>query len=221
MIKCDKCNSKCALGEMLNASGNNNNLAQVNFKKGDIIFREGTFSNHVAFLKCGIVKLHMQGPVKDKIIRIVRAPTYLGLPTSLNDAINHFSATAIIDSTVCFIETDQFRNFIYNNGRFAYEIITELCENDLMDYQRYTNQSQKQIPGMIAETLLCLADRIFSSNRFNFPLTQGELGDLVGTSRESVSRVLSDFSSHKIIAFNGKELNILNRSLLEEISEKG
>jgi CRP/FNR family transcriptional regulator len=163
----------------------------------------------------------MHGPVKEKILRIVKAPVYVGLPTSISDSFNHFSATAIIDTTVCFIATAQFRNFIYKNGKFAYEILVELCENELMDYQRYTNQSQKQIPGMIAETILCLSDRIFQDNRYNFPLTQSELGDLVGTSRETVSRVLSDFSQNKIIAFNGKELNILKRDLLEEISAKG
>jgi CRP/FNR family transcriptional regulator len=200
---------------------NKNTIAQISFKKGEIIFREGTLSNNVAFLKCGIVKLHMHGPVKEKILRIVKAPVYIGLPTSISDSVNHFSATAIIDTTVCFIEIEQFRNFIYNNGKFAYKILVELCENELMDYQRYTSQSQKQIPGMIAETILCLSDRIFMDNRYYFPLTQSELGDLVGTSRESVSRVLSDFSQNKIIAFNGKELNILKREVLEEISVKG
>lgn len=221
MNKCEKCLSRCALSEMLAKSNIKDNFAQINFKKGETIYREGTLSNNVAFLKCGIVKLHMSGPVKEKILRIVKAPTYIGLPTSINDTINHFSATAVIDTTVCFIEKDKFRQFIFNNGKFAYEIIVELCEQELFDYQRYTSQSQKQIPGMIAETILCLSDRIFNDNRFNFPLTQSELGDLVGTSRETVSRVLSDFSQNKIIAFNGKEINILKRDLLEQISEKG
>jgi CRP/FNR family transcriptional regulator len=205
---------------MLDSLGKN--ITRVNFKKSENIFREGALSQNVAFLKCGIVKLHLHGPVKEKILRIVKAPTYIGLPTSISNNINHFSATAIIDTSVCFIGIDQFRSFIYNNGKVAYEIMVEMCENELMDYQRYTNQSQKQIPGMIAETILCLSDRIFNEeNRFNFPLTQSELGDLVGTSRESVSRTLSDFSQNKIIAFNGKELNILKRGVLEEISAKG
>ena len=221
MNKCDNCTDKCVMYGMIDESFLKNHHAQLSFKKGDIIFREGTFSNNVAFLKCGIVKLHMHGPVKDKILRIVKAPTYIGLPTSISDSINHFSATAIIDTTVCFIEIEAFRNFIYNNGKFAYEIIVSLCESELLDYQRYTSQSQKQIPGMIAETILCLSDRIFNNNRFYFPLSQSELGDLVGTSRESVSRILSDFSANKIIAFNGKELNILKRDVLEQISEKG
>ncbi|MEI6852364.1 MAG: Crp/Fnr family transcriptional regulator [Bacteroidota bacterium] len=223
MFKCDQCSERCIASnlprQLLDDLGKN--IAQIEFKKGDNIFREGALSQSVAFLKCGIVKLHLHGPVKEKILRIVKAPTYIGLPTSISDNINHFSATAIIDTTVCFIDLHQFREFIYNNGKFAYDIMVEMCENELLDYQRYTNQSQKQLPGMIAETILCLSDRIFNSNRFNFPLTQSELGDLVGTSRESVSRILSDFSQNKIIAFNGKELNILNRDVLEEISAKG
>jgi CRP-like cAMP-binding protein len=224
MFKCEHCNSKCIAGQMPQSILDNlkKHISRVNFKKGDFIFKEGELSQKVAFLKCGIVKLHMHGPVKEKILRIVKAPTYIGLPTSISNNINNFSATAIIDTSVCFIDTEQFREFIYNNGKIAFQIMIEMSENELMDYQRYTNQSQKQIPGMIAETILCLSDRIFNEeNRFIFPLSQSELADLVGTSRESVSRILSDFSQNKIITFNGKELNILKREMLEEISAKG
>lgn len=224
MHKCNDCSIKCAAANALHPEQMEvmeNNSVQVNFKKGDNIFRQGALSLNVAFLKSGIVKLHMHGPVHEKILRIVKAPTYLGLPTSFGDKINQFSATAIVDTTACFIDINLFRNFIYNNGKFAYEIIVELCENELNDYQRYTSQSQKQIPGLVAETLLCMSEKIFKETRFVFPLTQNELGDLVGTSRESVSRVLSDFSNNNIIEFKGKELNILNKDILKQISEKG
>ncbi len=197
------------------------NRAMVTFKKGDLIFKQGALSTNVAYLRTGIVKIHMQGPSKEKILRIVKAPSYFGIPTTFGNKINKYSATAIEETTVCFIDSNLFRNFIFKNGKFAYEIIVELCENELQDYERYANQSQKQVPGMVAERLICMSDNIFNSNHFNFPLTQSELADLVGTSRESVSRVLSDFSSNKLIEFKGKEITILNRDVLEQISEKG
>jgi len=197
------------------------NRAMVTFKKGDLIFKQGALSTNVAYLRTGIVKIHMQGPSKEKILRIVKAPSYFGIPTTFGNKINKYSATAIEETTVCFIDSNLFRNFIFKNGKFAYEIIVELCENELQDYERYANQSQKQVPGMVAERLICMSDTIFKSNHFNFPLTQSELADLVGTSRESVSRVLSDFSSNKLIEFKGKEITILNRDVLEQISEKG
>ena len=197
------------------------NSALVTFKKGDLIFKEGALSTNVAFLRTGIVKIHKQGPTKEKILRIVKAPSYFGIPTTFGNKINQYSATSIEDTTVCFIDSTLFRNFILENGKFAYEVIVELCQNELQDYERYANQSQKQIPGIVAERLICMSDTIFKSPRFIFPLTQGELADLVGTSRESVSRVLSDFSNSKIIEFKGKEITILKRDSLEQISQKG
>ncbi len=224
MQKCFDCTRKCAGAISLQPDqmeAMENNSIEVHFKKGDNIFRQGALSLNVVFLKCGIAKIHMQGPSGEKILRIVKAPSYLGLPTSLGDKINQFSATALVETTACFIDINLFRNFIYNNGKFAYEIIVDLCRNELNDYQRFTNQSQKQVPGLVAEILLCMADKIFENDRFVFPLTQNEFGDLIGTSRESVSRVLSDFSSNRIIEFQGKEMNILNKEMLNQISEKG
>ena len=224
MPQCQDCHIKCAAGNNLKPEEiemMHSQRVEVHFNKGDNIFREGALSLNVAFLKTGFAKIHMRGPVKDKILRIVKAPTYLGMPTTFGDKVNHFSATALVDTTVCFIDINLFKEFIYNNGKFAYGIIVELCENELFDYLRYTNQSQKQIPGIVAETLLCMSDKIFQKDRFIMPLTQSEFGDLVGTSRESISRILSDFNSNSIISFNGKEIIIKNRNLLEQISEKG
>lgn len=151
--------------------------ALVNFKKGEVIFKEEALSLNVAYLRTGIVKVHKKGPTGEKILRIMKAPTYLGIPTSMGDKINQFSATALVDTSVCFIDTVLFRNFIFQNGKFAYEIIVELCRNELNDYERFTSQSQKQVHGIVAETLLCMSEKIFESSQFNFPLTRSELGD--------------------------------------------
>ena len=198
-----------------------NNSVNVRFKKGEIIFKQDALSLNVAYLKTGLVKLHMHGPSKEKILRIVKAPAYLGIPTTFGDNVNQFSATALDDTSVCFIDSKLFRDFIYSNGKFAYEIIVELCKNELFDYQRYASLAQKQIPGLVAESILCLSDKIYEKDTFPFPLTRGEMGDLIGTSRESVSRVLTDFCNEKIIEVVSNDVRILNKDLLKQISEKG
>lgn len=221
---CKDCQIKSAAAKNLNTEEFDileSNSAQVIFKKGENIFKEGALSLNVAYLRTGIVKIHMHGPTREKILRIVKAPSYLGIPITFGDKINQYSATAIEDTSVCFIDSNYFRNFIYSNGKFAYEIIVELCKNELKDYHRYTSQSQKQIPGLVAETLLCISETIYNNSRFNFPLTRNEFGDMVGTSRESVSRVLSELSNEKIIEINGKEITILKKDTLEKISKNG
>lgn len=221
---CINCQIKSAAAKNLNSEEFKileTNSAQVNFKKGEIIFKQGALSLNVAYLRTGIVKLHMQGPSRQKILRIVKAPSYLGIPTTFGDKINQYSATAIEETSICFIDSNYFRNFIYSNGKFAFEVIEELCKNELKDYQRYTSQSQKQIPGLVAEALLCISESIYNNTRFIMPLTRTELGDMVGTSRESVCRALSEFSNEKILELKGKEINILKKELLEKISKNG
>ncbi len=197
------------------------NAVQVLFKKGEVILKQGAISTNVAFLKSGLVKIHMQGPVNEKILRIIKAPSYLGITTTFGVKLNQFSATALEATTVCFIDSNIFREFIYKNGKFAHEIIIELCNNELYDYQKSVSLSQKQIPGLVAETLLCMSDKIFNNDKFCFPLTRNEMSDMIGTTRESISRVLTEFSNDKIIELHGSEISILNKELLIQISEKG
>lgn len=197
------------------------NSVTVQFKKGEPIIKQNALSLNVAYLRQGMAKVHMHGPTHEKILRVVKAPTFLGLPTSFGEKINQFSVTAISEAEVCFIDLGIFRNLIFSNGKFAYELIVELCRNELNDYFRYASLAQKQIPGLVAETLLCFSEKLFNSDDFNMPLTRGEIGDLIGTSRESVSRVLSEMSQDNIIAFDCSQIKIINKDALNKISEKG
>jgi len=222
--KCSDCQIKSAATKNLTIKEFEileTNSARVNFKKGEIIFKQDALSLNVVYLRSGLVKIHMKGPSHEKILRIMKAPSYLGIPTSMGEKINQFSATAIEDTSVCFIDSNIFRNFIYTNGRFAYEVILELCRNELFDYQRYASLAQKQIAGLVAETLLCFSDKIYESDHFNIPITRSDMADLIGTSRESVSRVLTDMNNEKIIELDSSSLTILKRELLQQISEKG
>jgi CRP-like cAMP-binding protein len=223
-INCILCQDKSAATCKLNQDDLKvlgNNCVVVNYKKGDNIFLQGTLSSSIIYMKKGLAKIHMHGPSKEKILRLTKGPAYLGIPTTFGDKINRYSATALEDTTVCFIETEAFKNFIFSNGDFAYEIILDLCMNELADNQRYVDLFQKQIPGRLATTLLCMANKIFMKDQFELPLSRSDLGDLVGTSRESICRLLNDFHDQKIIEIKKKQISILKENLLEEISEKG
>ncbi len=197
------------------------NSAVVNFKKGEIIIKQEALSLNVVYLRKGLVKIHMKGPAKEKILRLVKAPSYLGIPTTLGNKINNYSVTALEDTSVCFIDANFFQMLIHGNGQFAYEIIVEICQNELFDQQRNINQEQKQMSGSVAETILCMSDKLFSDDNFESPLSRVELADLVGTSRESLSRVLSQFCNEKLIKIEGCHYEILDKNKLHMISKNG
>ncbi len=195
--------------------------ALVKFRKGDSLIRQGTFSTNVAYLRSGLAKVHIAGPYHEQIVRIVKAPTYLGLPTTFGDKINQYSVTVIETAEVCFIDINAFRSLLKANPEFSYEIMLELCRNELEVFYRCANRTQKQIRGKIADVLLELSERIYGNEKFSIPLNQEDLGNLVDSSRESVSRVLTEFEKDGIIRLTGKKVEIANKKSLLLISANG
>jgi len=223
--ECKDCpfNSKATLTlkecsfEQLNA-----NHAIVDFGKGDKIIQQGNLSTNVAFLRIGLAKVHITGPYHEQIVKLVKGPTYLGLPTTFGDKINQYSVTAVSsDVEVCFIDVNIFRNLLKENEQFSYEIILELCRNELESFRRCANRTQKQSRGNMADVLLDLSDNIFLADTFILPLNQSEMGNMVDTSRESISRMLSEFDRDGIIKITGKQIEILDKNRLKLVSQNG
>jgi len=221
---CKFCKHKSRASEQLSdteLSAQSDNCAECRFKKGDRIIRQGTLSSNVVFLREGLVKLHMTGPLHEQIIKLTNGPSYLGLPTTFGDKVNHYSATAIEDSLVCFIDLNTFRTFIMNNPNFAYELFIEQCINELNSYHRCVNRTQKQVSGSLAENLLFFADDIYHSDEFILPLSREELGNMIDASRESVCRTLNDFQNEGLIQIDSKKIKLLDKNRLQLISQYG
>ncbi len=197
------------------------NHLELGFGKGDSIIKQGMYSTNVVFLRKGLVKIHLKGPYHDQIVRLVKAPTYLGLPTTIGDKINQYSVTAVTDVEVCFIDIKVFQKILDENTKFSNEIILELCHNELESFRRCANRTQKQIRGNMADALLDFSDNIFQSDEFILPISQSELANLVDTSRESVSRVMTEFDKDGIISMKGKLIKVLNKKSLVLISQNG
>jgi len=197
------------------------NCALANLKPGDTIFKQGVFSNHIVYIRSGIVKLHLEGPHKDQILKIVKGPAYIGMPTTFDEKYYRYTATTVDTTGACYIDINTFKAFIYNNGHFAYEIIIELCKDELNQFKQCVSKAQKNVRGRIADTLLFFAHEIFGLNSFSLPLTRNELGNYVDATRESVSRILTEFHNEEIIRLQGKYIEILNEDKLSVISKTG
>lgn len=193
----------------------------IKFRKGDSIIKQGIFSTNVVYLRKGLAKIHIAGPHHEQILRIVKSPSYLGLPTTIGDKINQYSVTALDDAEVCFIDFTTFRFLLKENDSFSYEIILELCKNELESMRRCSNRTQKQTRGNIADVLIEFADHIYQSDTFVLPVSQAEIGNLVDTSRESVSRILTEFHNDGIVILTRKKIEIINKRSLYLISQNG
>ncbi len=195
---------------------------EVHLGKGDYFFREGSPGGHVVYLREGLASIHKQGPRgRNQILKIAKRGAYLGIQTILGDVINHYSATALVSSSACYIRVEVFKELIQKNGEFANEIVQYICQEELVYFNRFVSSWQKQLLGRLAETLLYFSEQVFYSRDYPMVLTGKELASMIGGSRESVSRALREFADTGIIRMTKRQVHILNPELLRKLAESG
>jgi CRP/FNR family transcriptional regulator len=194
----------------------------VNFKKGEMVCKQGSFATHIMYLEKGLVKIYMEGNPKDLILTITPEKNLMGLQ-AIYEGNNTFiySISTYTVSTVRLIDIQAFRQLLKQNSSFSYRVINLLNESTSHSYVRFFSLTQKQLHGRLADILLCLSQKIFKSESFDLPLSRSDLSDLTSMSTESVIRIIKDFKDDGIIDTNSKSITLLNIPRLESISAKG
>ena len=198
------------------------NIEHVSFDKGETIFREGVLNAHIFYLKKGLVKLHqLVGENKDVILKVNYPNCYFGLATVFGDRINRYSATAIEPTEVCVIDISTFKELILQNGKFAMEIISDVCKDELNVHKRYIELTLKQTIGRLAGALLFFSRTVYQATTFDLPLSRIELAEYLGISREGVTRGLAQFKEDGLINLDKNQITILKEERLDMLSEAG
>ena len=199
-----------------------NNSTEIRFQKGERIIKQGTFTQNIIFIKSGIFKLHLTGPLhKDEILKISKGPIFVGAPDVFANKVHSYSVTALSDTVTCFIEYTGYKYLVQNNGKFALELIKTLSQGIVSHYKYCVNKMQKQKIASFAEALLYFADYIFENDTFQIPITRVEFGEYIGTTRETITKIIHDFTEDRIIEVEGKKIKILNKAMLQKISKVG
>jgi CRP-like cAMP-binding protein len=198
------------------------NSSLVNYKKKDNIFRQNTRTSHIMVMLDGLAKIYKESR-NDRIIilRLAAPGAYLGMLSLLGGQVHQYSASAIENSTICFIDLSAFRNVILDNGKFAFNLLSLVSQEGLFIFDRLMGQSHKQLPGRIADVLIYFSDEIYGNHKFTFPITRRELAELAGTTKESFIRTLTEFKNDKIIKLDGSNVEIVSRDIVNTLSELG
>ncbi len=220
-IDCSNTNcfvNKYCSGEILDKISTSKN--QNIYRKGDYIFREGNTMLGIHFIQQGGVKVvtpNLNG--REQVVRLGSDGNILGHRVQDNDKY-YFNAIALVSTTVCFVETDVFRNACMESPDFAYNLILfyalELRRTEL----RVKYHAQMNIREKVAEAFVYL-NEIFGTNpetkTLNVELNRQEIADVAGTTPEQVSRQLSDFEEEKLILREKRDIQILDVKGLEKI----
>lgn len=194
----------------------------ITYRKNDNIFRQNMSSDYVLFVEEGLLKIEKEIRNNSQLIfKILKGPAYVGISSAIGQHTFNYSAYALADTRICFIDKNWFNSTMENNGKFAKHILKINCANEIDSINRLLTLLNKQVPGKMADVLLFFSRNIFQSNEFSIPLSRSEMADYIGISKKSFIRTLSEFKNDKLILVNGKRIKIVREDLLLMLSKIG
>lgn len=197
------------------------NVSRVKFKKNAVIAKEGDEFNNIFFLAKGFVKVFMDVGQQRIFMTMLAPGDYMGMSLFAKTEKYPYSLIALNDSVVYIINKESFSEEVYRNPLIMKWVITSLGHQINGLYNKIAYLRCKRMNGRIAETLLYLSDDIFKSDVFDLPVTRKQLGHYANVSPENVTRILKAFFNEKIINLQGKNVKILNKETLNQISRMG
>ncbi len=192
------------------------------YKKGDILYREGSRITGCYCIQKGVLKIYKTGvDEKSQIIAFARPGDITGYRSVLSNEVACTTVEALEDSEICFIPSEIIFTLIKKNADFALSLIQLTCK-ELNQANIYIKDiAQKTVRERLAEILLMLSDtfNVDAEGFITINLTREDLSSIVGTATESVIRILSEFKSEGLIELKGKKIKILNLKKLKLISD--
>lgn len=192
------------------------------YPKGATLFVEGQPARGVFILCSGRVKLSTSSADgKTLILRIAEPGEVLGLPATVTGTCYELTADVIEPAQANFITRNDFLGFLKDNGDAALRVAEQLGETYHSAISEMRTIGLSHSAGeKLARFLLEWAANYPEEKgqvRIKLTLTHEEIAQMIGSSRETVTRLLADFRKKNILQVSGSTLVIKNKQSLESI----
>ena len=190
------------------------------FKKGQLLIKEGTYSKGIYIIKKGKIKIHRTSSEgKESIIYIYKKPEFFGYRPLIADEPNPVSATALDNVVVSFIPKEVFESLLNNSSSFAKKLLVNVASEFTVWINKITLFSQFAVKERTAMSLLILSQVYRSETQSNSKTTiaigRDDLAAYVGTAKETLVRSLRVFKDEGIITSSGAKITIIKPKILE------
>lgn len=195
----------------------------MEYRRGNILFREGDESSAVFVICSGRVKVSATSREgRTLILRIATAGDVLGMGAALRGEEYEVTAEAIEPCQVRALRTKFFKQMLQEHGDASLGAAQALAK----DYRAAFDEACLiALPGSPAARMARLildwsanAKHEAPNSVVTMPLTHDELASMTATTRETVTRTLGRFRKEKLISTRGVVLNVLQPAALERIS---
>ncbi len=190
------------------------------YPKGATLFMEGHPSNGIYMLCQGRVKLSTcSRDGKVIILRIAEAGEVLGLSATVSDLNYEATAEVLEPCQVNFVRKEDFLRLIAQNAEACFSAIKQMSNKYHTVYIKVRSFGLSHTAAdRLAKLLLEWGKANSSGNggiHLKISYTHEEIAEMIGTSRETVTRILKDFKDRKLIALKGSDLIIHDQKKLD------
>jgi CRP/FNR family transcriptional regulator, cyclic AMP receptor protein len=191
------------------------------YPKSAMLFIEGQQPRGVFVLCTGKVKLSTSSSEGKTIItQISDAGDVLGLNATISNRPYEVTAEMIEPGQANFITRDALLSFLREYGDVAVRVAEQLSRNYYIAYEEIRTLGLTSSPSeRFAKLLLRWSNNGGNGDplQLKVTLTHEEIGEMIGTTRETVSRLFSEFKKRQLVQLKGATLVIRNKGALEKM----
>lgn len=193
------------------------------YPKSAVLFIEGQEPRGVFVLCSGRAKLSTSsGEGKTLITKISDPGDVLGLNASISNHAYEVTAEMIEPGQANFIPRDALLRFLREHGEVALRVAEQLSLNYYTAYEEIRTLGLTTSPAQkFAKLLISWCPARAGSNghvQIRLTFTHEEIAEMIGTTRETVSRLFSQFKKKQLLELKGSTLLIHDRAALEKLA---
>lgn len=192
------------------------------YSKGEIIFREGGFPSGIFYIIDGKVKKYkVDKEAREQIIYVANSGELIGYHAILAEDRYPDCAAALESSKISFIPKEDFLETLQQSKILNRRLLKTLSHEFAVLANNLTVLGQKTVRQRLALQLVVLREKYKVDFQPGMPveinMSRDDLANLVGTARENVVRLLTEFKSQGILATRGRKIIVYDVKKLIQV----
>jgi CRP/FNR family cyclic AMP-dependent transcriptional regulator len=190
-------------------------LVERHVVKGEVLFAEGEPGDRMYVIVEGKVKLgQASGDGRESLLAVLGPAEMFGELSLFDPGVRRLTATALTDAIVLGLGNDQLRPWLAGRPEVAAALLQALARRLRRTNEAMADLVFSDVPGRVAKALIELGEKFGTITTdglmVTHDMTQEELAQLVGASRETVNKALADFVLRGWIRLESRQVLILD-----------
>jgi CRP-like cAMP-binding protein len=196
-------------------------FAERRFGPKDTIFTPGDPDDQLYFLLAGTVRLYkIYGDYKEATTALLKDGGVFGKLNLVEGRWQDVFAQAVTESRVAGIQKASLERAIKSDPAFALKLFSSLSERLRQSDEVIESLLHREVSTRLATLLINLAERFGENNGvgvlIDVRLTHQDLANMIASTREAVSKVMSEFQREGVIESRNRRIAVVNREALAE-----